>query len=78
MKSADANEEKPALWIRTEPGMAIELICDFKIFLSTLDVREKLVIHKRRTMGFCLNLFVQLKIQALTGYLKRIGASSQV
>ena len=57
MKSSDTNEEKATLWIRAEPGMATELRCEFRKFLSTLDIREQVVIYRRRIVRFYLNLF---------------------
>ena len=49
VKSSHINEEKAALWIRSEPSMAVELRCEFRKFLSTPDIREQSTIYRAST-----------------------------
>lgn len=56
--------------------MVYELRCEFKFFLSTPRVREQLATYRKRIVWICLNLYSQMKIQALVGCLKRTKACS--
>lgn len=40
MKLDKTNEERTTLWVRAKPGMVYELRREFKLFLSTLEIRE--------------------------------------
>lgn len=63
---SDTIEEKATVWIRAEPGMATVLRHEFRKFLSTPDIREKLAIFRRRIVRFFLNIFTRIKSIALT------------
>lgn len=76
MKSTEINEERTTSWVREEPGMVYELRCEFKLFLSTPEIREQSTIYRKRIVRICLNLHAQMKSRVLAGCLKRTEACS--
>lgn len=76
MKSTEANEERKTLWVRAKPGMVYELKHEFKLFLSTLEIREQSTIYRKRIVRICLNLHAHLKTRALLGCFKHNKACS--
>jgi len=70
MKSAEANEERTSLWVRAKPGIVYELKREFKLFLSTPEIREQLTIYRKRIVRICLNLYAHMKSRAIARCLK--------
>lgn len=61
MKSVEANEERTILWVRAKSGMVYELRHEFKLFLSTPEIREQSTIYRKRIVRICLNLHAYMK-----------------
>ena len=76
MQLAEVNEERMTLWVRAEPGMVYELRREFKLFLSTPEIKEQYVVYRKRIVKICLNFHVHMKSQVLARCLKRTKACS--
>lgn len=70
MKSTKINDERTTLWVRVEPRMVYELRCEFKLFLSTPEIKEQSIVYRKRIVRIFLNFHAQMKIRPLEGCLK--------
>lgn len=76
MKLIESNKERTTIWVRAEPMMVYELRDEFKLLLSTPNIREQLATYRKRILRIFLNMYAQMKSLVLIRFLKCIQVIS--